>query len=82
MSTYKANTKSGARKFISSRKGEVSKSEVTRQLMREMSGKHTYKEMVDAIQKKTELSRMIAARYLRQNAERIEGFSTSDNKEL
>ncbi len=79
MSTYKTD-KGKERKFISARKGEESKSEQARQLMIELNGQKTYKEMVDAIQAKTQLSRMISARYLKVNAKRIEDFKTADGK--
>lgn len=79
MATYKTD-KGKERKFISTRKGEESKSEQARQLMIELNGQKTYKEMVDAIQAKTQLSRMISARYLKVNAKRIDGFVTADGK--
>lgn len=68
------------RKLIAARKGVESKSEQARQIMREYSGQKTYKEFVDAIQEKTKLSRMIAARYLKVNATKIDGFVTKDGK--
>lgn len=79
MATYKTE-KGKERKFIAARKGEVSKSEQARQLMIELNGQKTYKEMVDAIQAKTQLSRMISARYLKVNAKRIDDFKTADGK--
>lgn len=68
------------RKLITERKGIESKSEQARAIMREFNGQKTYKEFVDAIQEKTKLSRMIAARYLKVNSTKIEGFVTKDGK--
>lgn len=81
MTTEKYKTSKGKeRKFIAARKGEESKSEQARQLMIELNGTKTYKEFVDAIQTKTQLSRMISARYLKVNAKRIADFKTADGK--
>lgn len=80
MNTKYKTPKGKERKFIAARKGEESKSEQARQLMIELNGTKTYKEFVDAIQGKTQLSRLIAARYLKVNAKRIDGFKTADGK--
>ena len=68
------------RKMIDARKGEKSKSSIARDLMIAHNGNLTYKQFVDVIQSKTQLSRLICARYLKVNAKRIPDFRTEDGK--
>lgn len=74
-------TKSGKpRKMIGARKGVKTKTEIAREIMTQVSGQKTYKEVVELVRNETKLSRELAARYVKTNAKRVANFSTTDGK--